>query len=547
MSDFTTRIRSLASDLAEMANDGIANFGLSLYNLGTANMSAADAVARAIGKKAEPKGGEDYPPEGTTRRGMDPGDPGMRGSTYDWYEENTRSSKVRKAVYRETRQMYDESPELSACANVIARNVCSSEDGNDVTFKTGAEDKNVKRIMDDMDRRTGLPRRSQALCLEHVVRGDAFVEIVVGGETRPLIWGLHELTPTSMKRIDEGGVPVGFEQFDSSENAAIKWEPWEILHLRYNRPFTSLYGQSLYWPIRKTWKQVSALDDAAVVMVLDRAAQVRVHKIPVSADRTQQGMDINDYKIRNRRKKGWNANNSTLTTMHNPMDTAEVWTPVPIGAENYPTDLGVTTLDGQSNYDQVISVAEYFQRKCLIPLGVPPSYIGVEKETRSRAVNTAQEIEFGRMLRQIQYTLATDFKHGLYELQLRFAYGKDIPREDYWVEFPRPCKADEKVKADIVKIQAEAAAIIGKQFSVPLDLILIHFFNWGETEAEELAASAGVPSTETEGLGKVAQKNLLDSLRREASGNSERSRELGDLLDTMADAAEFLSEKPVRV
>jgi len=547
MSDLTSRIRSVASNLAEMANDGIADIGLLMYNIGTRDMSAAAAAAQAIGKKAEPKSGEDYPPDSTTRRGMDPGDWRMKGSAYDWYEENVRSSKVRKAVYRETRQMYDESPELAAAANVIARNVCSSEDGDEITFTTGAEDKQVKRIMDDMDTRTGLPRRAQAMCLEHVVRGDAFVEIVTGQETKPLIWGLHELTPTSMKRVEEGGVPVGFEQADSAGNDVVQWDSWEILHLRYNRPFTSLYGQSLYWPIRKTWKQVAALDDAAVVMVLERAAQVRVHKVPVSADRTQQGQDINDYKIRNRRKKSYNSNNSSLTSTYNPMDSAEVWTPVPIGAENYPTDLGVSTLDGQHNYDKVITVVEYFQRKCLVPLGVPPSYLGIEKETKARAVNTQQEIEFGRFLRQIQGTLAYEFKRNLYELQLRFAYGKDIPREDYWVEFPRPSKADEKVKAEITKIQAEAAALIGQSFNVPLDAILVAFFNWGERDAKELADRIGVPTEETEGLGRQAKKNLLDSIRREASGNSERARELGDLLDVMADAAEFLAEPAVRV
>ena len=547
--DLRSRLSDLAEGFADAANQTLANLGLTLYNFGTKDMSAANAVAQAVAPKAEPKNSEDYPPDQTSRRGLSIDDGRIGGSAYDWYDKHTKTSKSRKAVYADCRQMDSESPELHSAANVISRNLFSSEEGDEVTYKVEAEDKNVKRILDDLDHRTRLPRRAPVIAREHICMGDAFTEIVVGEERKPLIWAINELPPTTMLRNEDHGHLESFQQVDSAGNPVVTWDPWAIMHLRYNRPFTSKYGQSIFYPIRKDWRRISALEDSTVVMVLERASQVRVHKVPVPGDRSQQGSAMNDYKARNRRKRSWNANNSTLVATYNPMDTAEIYIPVPMGMENYPKDLGIDTLDGQANFREVITVDEYFQRKCLIPLGVPPSYMGIEKETHSRAINMAQEVEFGRMLRHIQYTLATDLKECVYKLQLRFAYGKDIPDEDYWLEFPRPSKIDDKVKAEIIEIQAKAAALIGNTFGVPLDLILIHFFGWGEEKAAEVAATPGISSQETEGLSKQEAKSLLGDVQRAVSEDSERARELGGLLESMADAADYLLETkdPVRV
>ena len=439
-------------------------------------------------------------------------------------------------------------PEFASAVQIIARNLVSSEDGDEVTYTTGSEDKQVKRIMDDLDQRTQLPHRTATFAAEKIGMGDAFIEIVCGTETRPLIWGLHELpTPTIVRKEDRGRVDE-FCQIDSSGGPIVHWEPWEIMHLRYQKPFASCYGRSIFWPVRRVWKQLAALEDSTVIMVLERAPQVRVHTVPVSANRNEQSAQINDYKVRNRRKRSWNSNNSTLASSYNPMDSAEVIVPVPIGMDQYPPNVGVTTLDGQANFKEVTTVSEYFQRKCLMPLGVPPSYMGLEKDTRSRAINTAQEIEFGRMLRQIQSGMANAYKQNIYGLQLRFAYGGDrVDPKDYWIEFPRPSKVDDKVKAEIVKVQAEAAEKLGRQFNLPIDAIMVAFFGWGDDDAKALADTAGLPSEESEKIGSTEKKNMLSQIRSEVSRDTERARELGEMLDVMADAAEYLAEKPVRV
>jgi len=478
----------------------------------------------------------------TSRRGLGIQDPRLGGSAYNWAQKQWARPTTRFAQYRDYDRMDAESPELGVSLDVTVANMVASEEGDEITFSAGSEDANLQRIMDGVNERTRLREHAAQHAREQKKYGDVFLEVVydAGGN----VWDLNPLSAYSMHRVhDDTGQLVRYEQRDAGNQVVGEpWEPWEVVHLRNNPPLGHKYGRSQLWRARKPYKILATLEDALAVMVLTRAPQRLVHTIEVPDDEAEATEFVEDYKVDNTRRLGWDSSRDTLSADHNPLNLGDIIVPLKMGVEHF-KNLGVKALDGQVSWPT--EVHEIFWRKILIATQVPPAYLGIETDVGSKARQLYQEIEFGRMIRRSQASLAQYYKRDVYGLQFRLALrGRPIPEDAYYVEFPKPSKVDERVKAEIVKLQAEVAGIIGEKFNVPLDLILIHFFNWDETVAQELAQAAGVPSTESEDLNRRKQDQVLSSIRDRLDG----SAKLSDLLERMAFAADYLLEAqdPVR-
>jgi len=548
MADLDDRLRRYQEQAADALGTALSALGARVFSMG----QRAQARARDIAKGLDPKAtkGAETPPDATTGRGLKAGDMRLNGGAWDFYERETDRPATRKACYHDYHQMDVECPEVSTGLDIIARNACSSEDGDETTFKAVSDDANLQRIMGAFDERTRLPERAQAHVHSVKKLGDLFLEKIT--DASGLIWDTRPLPAGSMMRDEtDTGVLTRFCQMGSAMQVVVDWEPWEILHIRNNSEAGSSYGRGQMRAARKAWKQVSMMEDGTVIMVLERAPLRHVHKFLVSDSEAEKEQQINQYKLANLRKGAWDTSRDTLQSSYDALDQGDIIMPINAAEiQDHPDllrHLGITTLEGQKNIPEVITADEYFQRKLLIALQVPPAYMGIEKEVRNRSMLSHQEIEFGRMLRQTQSMMASAYKRDLYGLQFKLL-GLTVDPGLYWVEFPKPSKADEKVKAEILKLNAESAAIMGKQFALPLDLFLTHFLGWSEEDAAKISEITGLPSVESTGMGERKKRALLKDLD-ETVLPLEGARYLADLMERLDEASRYTLEaqRPVRV
>lgn len=544
MADLNQILKLLEEQGNSIIGRSLLSIGARAFQLGQQAQARARGVATALDPKA--KKGTQEPPD-TTARGMRPGAMRLAAGTWDYYNREADRPQTRRAIYQDAQQMDAECVEVSTGLNVISTDVCTSDDGDEVTYRAKSDDNNLQRIIDAVNERTELPMLTKSKVRSFKKMGDLFEQKVFDG--KGLLWDVRTMPASSMVRVEtEEGRLEGYAQIDSGDSVLDQWDPWEMMHLRNNSESGLRYGRPLIWAARKAWKQFSMLEDGTVVMVLERAPQRLVHRFLVSDDETEKAKQIAEYKLANLRTHSWDTDRSTLTASYDALDRGDIIIPLnPAAGDAQLLDkIGITTLDGQSNIPEVMAANEYWQRKIVTVMQVPPAYLGIESQVKNRSMLAFQEVEFGRMLRQTQATFARHYKFNIYGLQFKML-GMKVPADAYWVEFPDTSRADNKINAEILKTQASAAVLLSK-LGLPLDLFLVNFLGWSDQDALKVADLSGAPSTESQGLGKRKQKEILDDLHAKVIPDVETARYLGDLMERLDESARYAlaTQDPVR-
>jgi len=526
----------------EQGNGFLQRLGLSVWSAGSDD--GARSLARSMATRAADPA--DALPDQNTARGIPAVDLRLSGGTYDWFQRQMGMSATRFAIYRDCDRMDTEMCELGQALDITASNVVASDEGNEVSFEVGSNDSQILSILQGVNERTRLPGNAWGDCRESKLYGDGFREIVIGSDRL-----IHRLTPLScysMFRMDDEHGDLSpdhaYEQRSAGGELVATWAPWEIMHLRNNLVPGRKYGTSQLFRARKVFKQLSFLEDSTVVMVLMRAPQRLVHTVLVPKDKAKADEILRDHIEANKRKNIWDSSRGKYGAEFNPLDEADYFVPQVWDLKEKMPQANIKTLDGQTNFDQVVRVLEFFQDLMLISTGVPQSYLGITRGIDARATVEQQEIEFARSIRRSQMYLAQAYRESVYDLQIRLLLGRQPKPEDYWIQFPRVSKVDEKVKAEIRKLDADAAAKLGETFGLPLDVILVNFFAWGEEEAAKVAFDAGVPTEESLEWGARKTKGVLGRLRQQVVADSD----LRETLERLNEMAGYLREsEPVRV
>ncbi|NIX55344.1 MAG: hypothetical protein GWN14_05275 [candidate division Zixibacteria bacterium] len=285
------------------------------------------------------------------------------------------------------------------------------------------------------------------------------------------------------------------------------------------------------------------MEDATTVMILQRAAKRLIHQVPVRdmGDLGQQ--DLDNYIEDNERTDIYDSSRGMYTSQYTPLDYDDIYIPVPMDGE-LKVIPKVESLDGQQNYHRIINVLEYFEDKLFVVVGVPKSYMGIERDVNAKATLIQQELEFGRALRRIQSAWAQIYRRDIYDLQFRMLLGTSFDPKSYTIEFPNPSKVDEKLQAEIRKLDAETAKLYGDGFGLPLDQILVSFFEWNPGDAEKVTSEAGTNTQESLDLTNSKCRRMMGDLERKVV----QSMRLASALETTNNIAEYLLEasEPVR-
>lgn len=188
------------------------------------------------------------------------------------------------------------------------------------------------------------------------------------------------------------------------DNEGVKYRyipPGKYTHfpIYYNNMYYP-YGTSLYDPIRSMSKQLLLLEAALSIFKITRAPvrfkyKVEVGTTPESKIRTL----LEGIKNRIKKNKVVDFDNGiSLDTIPDILSPEEdLWIPTINGTPMM--DAEILDVGGSESYTNDV---EYFKKKLIGSLGIPPAYLAEEQGSSTRALLTLEDIRFSRTIKKYQ-------------------------------------------------------------------------------------------------------------------------------------------------
>ena len=217
-------------------------------------------------------------------------------------------------------------------------------------------------------------------------------------------YGVVNVVPLSSYEMqrEEGEDPkdpykVVFKQDGAMGN--IEYQNFEIAHFRLLSDANFLpYGKSMVEPARKTWKQLTMMEDAMMIHRIMRAPEKRIFKIDVGNIPPNE-VDAYMQAIIDKMKKVPYIDQTTgeynlKFNMQNMME--DFYLPTRGGESG----TGIESVQGLDF--NAIDDIEYLKNKMMSALRVPKAFLGYDEQVEGKATLAAEDIRFARTIERIQ-------------------------------------------------------------------------------------------------------------------------------------------------
>lgn len=442
----------------------------------------------------------------TTASGSTSVELGSRNPWGDFF----RTSTDRLATYDDVEELDSQSEEASTALDIISNNATSSEDGSQHSCDITSPNARVQQIIEETEQYTRIHDRIAHLTRNCLKYGDLFVEVVINGQGQ--VTDLRQLPARTMYRNEdeygnlmmgtpryEGGKCVNnegecaFEQRNADTKQIIAaFYPWQIIHLRWNHDGTNKYGRSHLRVARSTWKKLHAEEESLIMGRLVRALLKLIFYIDTTGQsEAQKRATVREFKqAMNRRVQIDGSRESPWSVMTDYYLTTET---IPMrGGQVVQSQSKIDTIDPRNEGLQQIEDVKHFHRKFLGVLRVPRSYLGFEEDTQGTAQLSQEEVQYIRLLRDVQRFMGHFIWHVMAIAQV--LQGMDPWSADNKVETAWPSLSvnDELNDAQAEYQQAQAIAILLGTSSlnqtpvVSVRYVLEHYLELNEEQIEDI-------------------------------------------------------------
>jgi len=245
--------------------------------------------------------------------------------------------------------------------------------------------------------------------------GDFFLQLEVAEK-----YGVTNVTPMSAYDVArmEGHDPdnpqlVQFlltPQGDASRHSTKQQDPktfenYEVAHFRLLSDSNYVpYGRSMLEGGRKTWKQLTLMEDAMLIHRIMRAPEKRIFKLDIG---NIPPAEVDNYmqQVINKMKKAPVIDEKTgdYNLRYNIQNlTEDFFLPVRGGDSG----TNIESLSGLS-YDAVDDI-EYLRNRLMASLRVPKAFLGYEEGLGSKATLAAEDVRFARTIERIQRIVVSE-------------------------------------------------------------------------------------------------------------------------------------------
>jgi hypothetical protein len=201
------------------------------------------------------------------------------------------------------------------------------------------------------------------------------------------------------------------------------YENYEIAHFRLLSDVAYLpYGRSYLEPTRKVWKQLTLLEDAAMLHRVMRAPEKRIFfhdvgSIPPNEVESYMNKAIGNLK----RMPQIDPNTGEMNLRYQLMNAIEDFH-IPTRGNNSATKIETT----KGLEYVVMDDIEYLKNKMMAALKIPKAYLGYEGELQGKSVLSAEDIRFARTIERFQKIIVSE----LYKIAIVHLYIQGIRDEE---------------------------------------------------------------------------------------------------------------------
>ncbi len=238
-----------------------------------------------------------------------------------------------------------------------------------------------------------------------------------------------------------GSQPGAFTQGGKKK----KLESYEVAHFRLISDTNFLpYGRSMVEPARKTWKQLTMMEDAMMLHRIMRAPSKRIFRIDIGNIPPNE-VDTYMNTVINKMKKVPYVNEADGTynlkfNLQNMME--DFYLPVRGGQSG--TEVSeLPGLDGPA-----IDDVEYLRSRMMAALRVPRAFLGYDENVEGKATLAAEDVRFSRTIERLQRIFISE----LTKIAIVHLYSqgyKDEALVDFSLELNMPSTIAEQEKLSI--------------------------------------------------------------------------------------------------
>jgi hypothetical protein len=293
--------------------------------------------------------------------------------------------------------------------------------------------------------------------------------------------GIDPENPHYVKFVLEQGTNES-STYTSTKPRQSELENFEVAHFRLLSDSNFLpYGKSMIEQGRKTWKQLSLMEDAMMIHRIMRAPEKRVFQIDIG---NIPPAEVDNYmqKILNKMKKTPIIDQATgeYNLKYNMQNiTEDFFLPVRGG------DSGtrIESLPGLS-YEAVEDI-DYLKNKLLAALRVPKAFLGYEESLGSKATLAAEDVRFARTIERIQrITISELTKIAIVHL---YAQGyQDADLVDFELDLTNPSTIYETEKVELWNSKTQLASSMLQDGIVSTEWIYKNVFNFTDDKIKEM-------------------------------------------------------------
>ncbi|MAG25994.1 hypothetical protein CMI47_10485 [Candidatus Pacearchaeota archaeon] len=265
-----------------------------------------------------------------------------------------------------------------------------------------------------------------------------------------------------------------------SSTAKTYYENYEIAHFRMLNDTNWLpYGKSIVEPARKTWKQLTLMEDAMMIHRIMRAPSKRVFNIDIGNIPPAE-VDTYMQQVINRMKKTpyMDQNTGDYNLKFNLQNMLEdFYLPTRGGNSGTSiTDLGGLEWTGTDD-------VEYLKNRMMAALRIPKAFLGYEEGVEGKATLAALDVRFARTIERIQRIFVSELvKIGLVHL---YSQGyKDEQLVDFSLALTNPSTIYEQEKVELWSSKMNLADTVRQNQMLSEDWIYENIFNLSAKEVE---------------------------------------------------------------
>ena len=293
--------------------------------------------------------------------------------------------------------------------------------------------------------------------------------------------GLDAENPHYVKFVLEQGTSEN-TSYSAAKPHQSELENFEVAHFRLLSDSNFLpYGKSMVEQARKTWKQLTLMEDAMMIHRIMRAPEKRVFQIDIG---NIPPAEVDNYmqKILTKMKKTPIIDQATgeYNLKYNMQNiTEDFFLPVRGG------DSGtrIESLPGLT-YEAIEDI-DYLKNKMLAALRVPKAFIGYEESLGSKATLAAEDVRFARTIERIQrITISELTKIAIVHL---YAQGyQDADLVDFELDLTNPSTIYETEKVELWNSKTQLASSMLQDGIVSTEWIYKNVFNFTDDKIKEM-------------------------------------------------------------